>query len=134
MARLAAFHLHRLMLEHKRAPLVRVAREANCILRRGSTHLLRGYRSVRIVAVAALDQTFVHAVMKGHLELRLLLKMARIAKLGLGFYQQEFLGLGVVWRMAGDATHIASCMCGIDCIHVLRATSMASHAAGIDFF
>ena len=55
MARLASFHLHRGMLVHKRPLLVRVAFKTNRILRRGSSHLFGLYRSVYVVAVAALD-------------------------------------------------------------------------------
>ena len=66
VAGLAAFHLHRLMLEYERAALIGVAREANGVLRRGGSHLLRRDRAVRVVAVAALNQPLVHAMMKGH--------------------------------------------------------------------
>ena len=43
-----------------------------------------------IVAIAALHKPFVHAMMEGHLELRLLLQVAGVAKLGLCLDQQEF--------------------------------------------
>ena len=134
MARLAALHFHRLMLEYKRPSLVGMAREANGVLRRRGSHLLCPDRSVRIVAVAALNQALIHAMVKGHAELRLLLKMAGVAKLRLGFYQQELPGLRMVRRMAGDATDIILRVHGIDRIHVLRAGSMAGQAAIIDFF
>ena len=95
----AAFHLHRLMLEYERASLVGVAREANRVLRRRGSHLLGRHRAVRIVAVGALNQALIHPVVKGHVELRLLLQMAGVAKLGLSLDQQEFLRL---WRGAAN--------------------------------
>lgn len=90
VARLAAFRLHRVMLEHIRSLLVRMACEADGILRCGCTHLLRLHRSVDIVAIAALDQAFVHAMVERHVELGLLLQVAAKAKFRLALYQQEF--------------------------------------------
>ena len=76
VAGFAAFDLHRLMLEYKRPALIRMAGVANRVLRRRSAHLLGCDGAVRVMAIAALDQTLVHAVVKGHLELRLLLQVA----------------------------------------------------------
>ena len=47
------------------------------------------HRAVRIVAIGALDQPFVHSMMERHFELGLLLKVAGVAELGLGFYEQK---------------------------------------------
>jgi hypothetical protein len=80
MAGLATVGFCGLVLVHKRPLLIRVAFEANRILCGGSPHLLGLHRSVRIVAIAALDQAFIHAVMKRHIELRFLLEMAAVAK------------------------------------------------------
>ncbi len=55
---------------------------------------------MRIVAIGALDQPFIYAVMKRHSELRLLLQVARVTKLGLRFHQQEFRRGGMVRGMA----------------------------------
>lgn len=79
----ASFDFHRLMLEHKWPLLVGMAGEANRILGRRRAYLLRSDRSVHIVAVRALNQAFIHAMMKRHLELSLLLQMATVTKLGL---------------------------------------------------
>ena len=83
MAGLTSVDLHRLVFENKRSLLVRVAFEADRILRGRSPHLVGLYRSVHVVAIAALDQSFVHAMVERHVELRFLLEMAPIAKLGL---------------------------------------------------
>jgi len=132
VARLAAFRLNGLVLKHERTSLIGVARVANRILRRRGSHLLCRYRSVRVVAVAALNQPFVHPMVKGHAELRFLLKMTGVTKLRLSSYQQEFLGLRVMRRMTGDATDIALGVLRINRIHVLGAARMASQATGID--
>ena len=76
MARLASIGLYRLVLENKRTLLVRVALEADRILRGRSPHLVGLYRSVYVVAIAALDQPFVHSMMEGHVELSFLLEVA----------------------------------------------------------
>ena len=89
VAGLASIYLDRRMLVDKRALLVDVAFEADRILRGGSAHLLGTDGTVYVVAIAALDQPFVHAMMKGHLELSFLLKVASVAKLGLSLYEQK---------------------------------------------
>jgi hypothetical protein len=121
------------MLKHERASLIGMAGVANRVLRRRVPHLLCGNSSVRVVAVAALYQPFIHAMVKGHAELGLLLKMAGVAKFRLRFYQQEFAGLRMVRRMAGDATDIALRMQGIDGLHLLGAGRMAGQAAIVNF-
>jgi len=40
----------------------------------------------------------------------------------------------MVWRMAGDATHLIPRMFGGDGVHVLRAAGVAGEAARVDFF
>ena len=87
VARLAAFHLQRLMLKDKRASLIGVTRIANRVLCRRESYLLRRDSSVRVVTVAALNQSLVHTVVKGHAELGLLIKMTGVTKLRLSLYQ-----------------------------------------------
>ena len=83
VAGFTTFDLHRLMLEYEWASLVGVARKAGGVLRRRGAHLFGCDGAVRIVAISALDQALVHAVVKRHRELRLLLQVTRIAKLRL---------------------------------------------------
>jgi hypothetical protein len=83
MAGLATIYLYRLVFEDKRPLLVRVARKANRILRRGSAHLVGPHCAVRIVAVGALDEAFIYSMVEWHVELGLLRKMARVTELGL---------------------------------------------------
>ena len=72
--------------------------------------------------------------MKRHVELRFLLEMAPIAKLGLRLYEQEIRFFTVVRRMARDATNAILGMLRVDCIHVLCATRVAAQAERINFF
>ncbi len=90
--------------------------------------------SVGIVAIGALHQAFVHAMVKGHGELRFLLEVAGVAKLGLGLDQQELLGLRVVRRMAGNAAHLILVVKGIRGLHMLDRRGMAREAAVVNFF
>src|SRR5580704_14182287 len=76
VAGLAAVNLYRLVLEHKRPLLVRVALETHLILRGGSPHLPGLHRSMRIVAIGALNQSFINPMVERHVELRFLLEMA----------------------------------------------------------
>jgi hypothetical protein len=133
MTRQATFDFYGFMFENEWSLFVGMTGKADGILRGRSAHLLWTNGAVRIVAIGALDQAFGNAMVKRHLELCLLLQMAGVAELRLYFGKQEFLGCGVVWRMAGDATYIVRCVNRIDGIHVLRAAGVAIHAAGVDF-
>ena len=65
---------------------------------------------MRIVAVRALHQVFVDPVMERHVELRLLLQVARVTKFRLRLSQQVFFGFRMMDRVAGNAAHIAEPM------------------------
>src|SRR5271156_2949309 len=106
-----------------------MALEADGILRGRGAYLLRRDGPVDVVAIAAEHQTLVYAVVKGHFELRLLLEVAAIAKLGLGFDEQKLSCLRVVRRMARNAAHIVLSVQGVDGIHVLWAAGVAGQAA-----
>jgi len=121
------------MLKHKRPLLIGMAGEANSILRRRSAHLLCPNRAMHIVAVRTLHQALVDAMVKRHFELRLLLRMAGVTKLRLRFHQQKLFGLRMMRRMAGNAADVVLRMDRVDGIHVLRATSVTSQAASVDF-
>ena len=83
MAGLTSIDFHRLVFENEGSLLVGVALEADRILRGGGPHLFGAYCTVHVVAIAALDQPFIHPMMEGHIELGLLLQMAGVAKFGL---------------------------------------------------
>jgi len=121
------------VLENERPLLVSVARKANRILRGRGPHLFGSDCAVRIMAIATLHQPFVYAMVEGHFELGLLLRVTRITQLRLRFRQQELFGGRMVRRMAGDATDVVLGVDRVDGVHVLSATSMATHAAGVYF-
>jgi hypothetical protein len=64
VARDAPFRLDWRVLEGKWTGLVRVAVEANDVLRGGGSQLPRQKAAVRVMAIAAFHQTFIHSVMK----------------------------------------------------------------------
>ena len=76
MAGLAAVDLYWLVFEHKRPLLFRVTGEADHILCRRSPHLFRSHRPMHVVAIAALDQAFIHPMVERHIELSFLLEVA----------------------------------------------------------
>lgn len=110
---------HRSVLENEGAMLLDVALEANCVLRGGGSHLLRGDGAMRVMAVSTLHEAFINAMVEGHGELRLLLQMTRVAKLGLRLNQQRLLCLRMMRRVAGNAAHIGLAVQGIGGVHVL---------------
>ena len=126
VARFASIHFYRRVFEDKGSLLVRVAGEADRILRRRIANLLRPHCSVHVVTIAALDQSFIHAMTEGHGKLGFLIEMAAVAKRRLRLDQQKFLRFGVMGRMARNATDIIFGMFGVDGVHVLRATRVAS--------
>lgn len=130
----ATLNLHRFMLEDEGSLLVGVAGVADGVLGRRSPHLLGPNCAVHIVAIGALNQSFVHAMVKGHLKLGLLLQMAGVAKRGLIFYEKKFLRLRMVGRVAGDATDLVLIVNRVDGTHVLSAAPVACQTAGVDFF
>src|SRR3984885_10296488 len=121
------------MFVNKRTLLVRVALEADCVLRRGSPHLLRFDCSVYIVAIAALNQPLVDAVMEGHFEFSFFVKVAAVTKFRLSLFQQELFCRRVVRGVAGGAADVVPRMLGVDSVHVLRAAGVAGQAAIVDF-
>ena len=134
VARYATIRFDRRMLVHERPFLLSVALEANLILIRGHPHLARALCSVHVVAIVALNETFINAVVERHGELRLLREMARVAKFRLRFNQQKLLGLRVVRRVARDAAHIVARVNGINGIHVLISARVAGQTAVGDLF
>ena len=79
----AAFGLDRRVLEGKRPGFVSVAIEAELILRVGGPQLVRQEPAVRVVAIAARHQTFIHLVVERLGEIGLDVKVAGVAKLRL---------------------------------------------------
>lgn len=102
----ASFRLHRRMLKDKWAGLFRVAGEADLVLRCRGAQLLRKEAAMRIVAIRAGEQAFIHSVMHGFGELRLYFTMASVAEHRLCHHQQCSFHFGMMRRVAIDAANI----------------------------
>ena len=116
MAGGATIDLYHRMLENKGAGLFSVALEADGIPRRRSAELARFEAAMRIVAIDALYEAFVDAMVEGTSELLLDLKMAGEAKLRLLLLHKELRFLSVVWVVAIGAADIV--------LQVRRATEV----------
>ena len=106
MARHTAFDLNGCMFVHKRAGFVRVALEANQVLRPCRSQLAGLEAAMRIVTIGALHESFVYAVMEGPVELLLLIQVAAVAECWLLLFQQKlalFCMVGVVAIGAGHS-------------------------------
>lgn len=111
-----------------------MASEAHLILGARRAKLRLAESSVRIVAIGALHQAFVDAVMHGHIELSLIFQMAAEAKLRLLFGKKEFGVLGVVDGMTVKAVHVVVSMLGTLKVHLLLAGGVTTQAGRNDFF
>ena len=132
MARGAAFDLHRFVLVDERPGLVRVALEAHQILRARRAQLPRQESTVRIVAIVALHESFVHAMVECPVELLLYLLMAAVAEQRRFFLHQELAFFGVVRIVAIDAAHSILQVRRAREVAVLLAILVAIQAARAD--
>ena len=104
MAGRAALCPHRSVFKRKWPAHIGVALGADRVLVFGGSLVVGQERPVHIVAVGALDQTFIHLVVNGHVELSLLVCVALVAERGLrGLEQLLFLAtVDVVATGAAD--------------------------------
>jgi len=105
MARHAALSLDGRVLIDPWSGRFNVALGADGVLGRADAKLLRLEGAVRIMAVAACDQPFVHLVVEGLGECRLDIRMAAITELGLRNLKQVFIRLRLVNAMAAVAAY-----------------------------
>src|SRR5262245_17715237 len=119
MAGHTAFGLDRRVLKSKWTGLVGVTSKANRILGRRSAQLVSPEAAMRVVTIAAGNQSFVNPMMKGLGEVRLDLEVAGIAKPRLRRLQQGRLHRGRVNRVAVDASHVVLDMLGAQEVRVL---------------
>jgi len=80
MAAQAALALHRRVFKHEGPARLRMALGADSILIGGGLDIVVAERAVDIVAVAALDQPFIHLVVEGLRERRLDVCVALVAE------------------------------------------------------
>lgn len=105
MAAHASFCLDRGMLVDKGSARLRVALGADHVLIGRRLQIVVPESAVNVMAVAALHQAFVHAVVKRHIEGRLNLGVALKAEHGLSSLQQFFLIVATVNTVAAHATY-----------------------------
>lgn len=102
----AALGLHGSVFENEWTGFIGMTTEANLILRRGGAQLAREESAVRIVAVRARQQTFIHAMMNRLGKLRPYFKVASVTQHRLGHLQQSSFHFGMMSRVAVDTTDI----------------------------
>jgi hypothetical protein len=125
----AALGLDYVVLIDKGPRSFRMALHADRILLRGGLEAFLFECSVRIVAIGALHQAFIHLVVKGHGELRLHIGVALVAERRLRRLEQS-LFLARVNVVAAQAANVTFGMRGA--IEVLVLALMAAQALGVD--
>jgi len=83
---------------------------------------------VLIVAVGALDQALVHAMMEGLGELGLDFRVARVAERRLAIHQQVLTLLGMVRRVTVNAAHVVEVVLGTSEVAMFFAVFVAPQA------
>src|SRR5215467_14084074 len=107
MAALTSLGFHWNMFIDERPPFVGVAVVANLISRWLGANLTQVGGAVRIVAVAALDESFIDSVVIRLAKIRASRGVTGVAKLGLYLNQQILRLLSEMGRMAIEAADIA---------------------------
>src|SRR6478672_10307038 len=125
----ATFRLDGGMLPGEWTGLVRVAVEANHVLRGGGTQLAAHKAAVLVMAIAADQQAFIHAMMIGLGKIRLYFQMAAIAQGRLRGLQELAVNLGRMYRVASGASHVVLQVRGAEKIGMLLAKLVASQTA-----
>ena len=132
----AAFHAHGGMLINKRPALVDVTFQAGALIVERLLHHVRtlshppsgGEGAVGIVTVAALHETFIHAMFGGHFELSADTGVARIAEIVLLLGEQLLGRGGMVDGVTAGASHVVLGMLGaldIGLIEIFLVTRQA---------
>jgi hypothetical protein len=85
---------------------------------------------MRVVAIVALNQTFIDTMVKRFREICLGGDVAAVAQLGLALHQQVLTFFGVVGRVAIKAANVAAGVGGFRKMRLLAAFAVAGEAAG----
>src|SRR5580765_4640096 len=125
----AALGLDGSMLPGEWTGLVGVAVEADHVLRGGGTQLAPHEAAVLVMAIAADQQAFIHAMVIGLGKIGLDFEVAAITQGGLRGLQKLAVDLGRMHRVAINATHVVLQMRGAEKIGMLFPELMASQAA-----
>ena len=133
MTGLASLHADRWVFEHKRSAFLRVAFLAGLFIRqplfhhaRTGSHSPRGHeRAMRVVAIGALHEAFIDAMLEGHGELRAHILVAAIAEVGLHGRQQESRSRRFMNGVATGARHAVQRVTGAPNVGARDALAMA---------
>ena len=120
----AALGLHRHMLVHERPLLVGMALVANGIAARQGSRLPHARRPVDVMAVVALDQALVYAMVKGLGKVALRVLVAAVTQVWFLFGKQG-LRLGGMHAVTIDAGHARAGMLAPIEVHLVRALGVA---------
>jgi len=134
VARHAALGLDGSVLPGKWTCLVCMAVETNHVLGGGGTQLLRQKTAVLVVAIGAVDQALIHAMVERLGEIRLDFQMAAVTQGRLRRLQKLAIDLGRVHRMAVHAPNVVFQVLGAEKVGVLFSELMAAQAALGGFF
>ena len=125
----ASLRLDRGMLVNERPTRLRVALGADRILIGRGFQVVVSEGAVRIVAVRASHEAFIHPVVERHIEGRLDVRVALEAKGRLFGLEQDSFGSSLMHGMAGDAAYVGL---GVRRSKEVRMSScMATEAGGI---
>ena len=128
----ASLRLHRCMLINERPARLRVALGADRILIGRGLQVVVSEGAVRIVAVRASHEAFIHLVVEGHIEGRLDVCVTSEAKHRLFGLEQDSLGSSLMHGVASKTAHVGL---GMGRSKEVRMSScVAVKAGGIDGF
>ena len=126
-----SFRLHRYMLINKRSLFVGMALDTNRVPTRHGPDLAEGGCAVDVVAVAALDETFVYAMMIWLREIGFGGDMTSIAELGLCLSEKVLRLFCVVGRVAVQAPNVVARVRRRGKVSLLMIFTVATQAAGV---
>jgi hypothetical protein len=125
MATAAAFSLHRNMFVDEGPLLVDMALVADCVATGEGPHLTQSGCPMRIMAVIALHQPFIHSVVIRFGKVCLGRSMASVAQLRLALDQQVLLFLGMMRRVAIDTSNVTAGVGGLGEVRLLVTFAVA---------
>jgi hypothetical protein len=124
----ATLCFHWQVLIDERTADVGMALKTDLVAGRTRAQLLWDDASVNVVAVAALDKTFLYAVMKRSGKLRFLFRMAPETELRLVFLQHATFDLRLMGRMTSSTSDIVGEVLRPEKIGVLHGTGVTRQA------
>jgi len=125
----ASVGLDRGVLKDEGSSFVGVAGEADCVLRGAGPQLSCQKSAMRIMTIAACDESLVYTMVIGLGKIRLNFKMAAIAQLRLAGLHQVRPDFRSMHGVTIDASDVVFQVCGAEKVAVLFAKLVAFQAA-----